>query len=172
MKIESINSQWLFNKAGFGVNPPLESGGFIRSGPGVSHPDIQFHFLKSLFADHGRKPDTFDVFQVVIIIMTFGVIINFFQTNIVPLRSQSKGSIVLQSNDPRQHPIIDLNYCSHEDDLPVFRKGIRFAREIFSQEAFDEFRGEEIAPGSNLQTDSHLDAFVREGVSFIIEFVN
>ncbi|PIO36433.1 hypothetical protein AB205_0135770, partial [Aquarana catesbeiana] len=39
---------------GDGATSHLETGGFIRSAPGVEHPDIQFHFLPSQVIDHGR----------------------------------------------------------------------------------------------------------------------
>lgn len=42
----------------------MESGGFIRSRPGVAHPDIQFHFLPSQVIDHGRVASKIEAFQV------------------------------------------------------------------------------------------------------------
>lgn len=50
---------------------------------------------------------------------------------------------------------------SHPDDWADFRHCIRLTREIFGQAAFDPFRGEEISPGSNVQSDDELDAFIR-----------
>ena len=41
------------------------------------------------------------------------------------------------------------------------RQCVRLTREIFGQPAFDQFRGPELAPGSDVQTDGQLDAFVR-----------
>lgn len=49
---------------GEGATAHLESGGFIRSEPGVPHPDIQFHFLPSQVIDHGRVPSTMEAYQV------------------------------------------------------------------------------------------------------------
>ncbi|MBN9065227.1 MAG: choline dehydrogenase, partial [Rhizobiales bacterium] len=45
-----------------------------------------------------------------------------------------------------------------------FRHCIRLTREIFGQRAFDDFRGEEIAPGANVQSDEELDDFIRAHV--------
>lgn len=36
------------------------------------------------------------------------------------------------------------------------------AREIFAQEAFDKYRGPELQPGSHVQSDEEIDAFVRQ----------
>lgn len=32
---------------------------------------------------------------------------------------------------------------------------------VFAQRAFDEYRGDEVLPGSRVQTDAEIDAFVR-----------
>ncbi|MNT45908.1 Oxygen-dependent choline dehydrogenase [compost metagenome] len=38
---------------------------------------------------------------------------------------------------------------------------MRLTREIIAQPAMDRFRGEELAPGPQVQTDEQIDAFVR-----------
>ena len=47
LKMVQIGLEWFWRQTGLGASAHLHSGGFIRSGPGVSHPDIQFHFLPS-----------------------------------------------------------------------------------------------------------------------------
>ena len=42
-----------------------------------------------------------------------------------------------------------------------FRHCIRLGREIFAQKAFDPFRAKEIQPGSDVQSDSEIDTFIR-----------
>lgn len=54
----------LFCFSGKGATAHLETGGFIRSQPGVPHPDIQFHFLPSQVIDHGRVPTQQEAYQV------------------------------------------------------------------------------------------------------------
>lgn len=49
---------------GYGATAHLESGGFIRSRPRVTHPDIQFHFLPSQVIDHGRVASKIEAYQV------------------------------------------------------------------------------------------------------------
>ena len=53
---------------------------------------------------------------------------------------------------------------SHESDWEDFRKSIRLVREIFSQKAFDPYRGEEIQPGANINSDKALNNFIKENV--------
>ena len=53
---------------------------------------------------------------------------------------------------------------SQPDDWRDFRHCIRLTREIFSQAAFDPFRGEEISPGKAVQSNEELDNFIRNHV--------
>ena len=50
---------------------------------------------------------------------------------------------------------------SHEQDWQEFRDAIRITREIMHQPALDQYRGREISPGVECQTDEQLDEFVR-----------
>lgn len=77
------------------------------------------------------------------------------------MRSPSRGRIKLKSRDPFEHPSILFNYMSTEQDWREFRDAIRITREIMHQPALDAYRGEEISPGKNLQSDAELDEFVR-----------
>lgn len=43
-----------------------------------------------------------------------------------------------------------------------FRESVKLSREIFTQKAFDPFRGPEVLPGPHVQSDAEIDAFVRE----------
>jgi choline dehydrogenase len=39
---------------------------------------------------------------------------------------------------------------------------VRLTREIFAQPAFDRYRGREIQPGEDVETDEEIDAFIRD----------
>jgi choline dehydrogenase len=80
------------------------------------------------------------------------------------MRSKSRGYVRLKSADPRDKPTIRFNYLSHPDDLEETRACVRLTREIFAQPAFDRFRGRELAPGAQVQTDAEIDAFVAQKV--------
>ncbi|MEM7524361.1 MAG: GMC oxidoreductase, partial [Pseudomonadota bacterium] len=66
--------------------------------------------------------------------------------------------------DPKDPPRILFNYMSEEQDWVDFRHCVRLTREIFSQPAFDPFRGREIQPGDDVRTDDEIDGFIREHV--------
>jgi choline dehydrogenase len=70
----------------------------------------------------------------------------------------------LASADPHDKPRILFNYLSEPDDWTEMRACVRLTREIFAQPAFDRYRGREIQPGSEVQTDEQIDAFVRDKV--------
>jgi choline dehydrogenase len=80
------------------------------------------------------------------------------------MRATSRGWIKLKSADPKAHPAIQFNYLQTEQDRWEFRTGIKLTREIFAQKAFDPFRGPELAPGPDVQSDSEIDAYARKKV--------
>ena len=143
-----IGVRWILAKDGLGSSNHFETGGFIRSRAGIRYPDIQFHFLpmavsydgSSLAREHG------------------------FQAHVGPMRSKSRGWVRLASSNPADHPRIFFNYMSHPDDWLEMRACVRLTREIFSQPAFERFRGREIQPGADIQTDDQIDAFIRKHV--------
>ncbi|RWD72614.1 choline dehydrogenase [Mesorhizobium sp.] len=141
-----IGAQWLFFKSGLGATNHFEAAAFVRSQAGVDYPDIQYHFIPAAVRYDGKSAAK-----------SHG-----FQAHVGPMRSKSRGSVTLRSPDPKAKPVIRFNYMSHPDDWSEFRHCIRLTREIFGQKAFDGFRGKEISPGSHVQTDDELDAFIRD----------
>lgn len=140
-----IGLEWLLFGTGLGATNHFESGGFIRSEAGVKHPDLQYHFLpmavrydgKSAAPGHG------------------------FQAHVGPMRPTSRGHVKLRDANPLTPPIIQFNYMSTEQDRKEMRAAIRLTREIFSQSAFDRFRGDELSPGPAVQSDAEIDAHIR-----------
>lgn len=141
-----IGAQWLFFKSGLGATNHFEAAAFVRSQAGVDYPDIQYHFIPAAVRYDGKSAAK-----------SHG-----FQAHVGPMRSKSRGSVTLRSPDPKAKPMIRFNYMSHPDDWSEFRHCIRLTREIFGQKAFDGFRGKEISPGSHVQSDDELDAFIRD----------
>jgi choline dehydrogenase len=77
------------------------------------------------------------------------------------VRPESRGEIRLASADPAAPPIIDQNYLAAANDLIGLREAIRITRKLFAQAAFDPYRGEELQPGSKVQTDEDFESFIR-----------
>lgn len=141
-----IGAQWLFFKSGLGATNHFEAAAFVRSRAGVDYPDIQYHFIPAAVRYDGKAAAK-----------SHG-----FQAHVGPMRSKSRGSVTLRSPDPKAQPVIRFNYMSHPDDWVEFRHCIRLTREIFGQSAFDAYRGQEISPGSHVQSDDDLDVFIRD----------
>ncbi|MBG1245102.1 GMC family oxidoreductase [Nostoc sp. NZL] len=75
---------------------------------------------------------------------------------------QNIGSVSLRSLDPKDAPMIQMNFLQSEADVQKLVAGIKLLRNLFGASAFDEFRGEEIAPGADKQSDTALVAYIRE----------
>ncbi|WP_040259677.1 choline dehydrogenase [Pseudomonas massiliensis] len=142
----AIGAEWMFNGTGIGASNQFEAGGFIRSRPEFAWPNIQYHFLPVAINYNGSN----------------GVKEHGFQAHVGSMRSPSRGRVRITSRDPRKHPSILFNYMSTEQDWQEFRDAIRITREIMAQPALDPYRGREISPGIDVQSDEELDAFVRE----------
>ncbi len=143
-----IGAEWLFLKRGDGTTNHFESCAFLRSSPGVDYPDIEYHFIPVAIRYDGKAAAK-----------SHG-----FQAHVGPMRSKSRGAVTLRSSDPNDNPKILFNYMSHEDDWRDFRHCVRLTREIFGQKAFDPYRGDEIQPGSHVQTDEQLNEFLKHHV--------
>ena len=142
--------KYLTTGTGDASNPPCVGGAFIKSQPNKEIPDIQIHYVSLALQDvHGRA----------------GVPQEHGFSNLVYLcRPQSKGYITLKSSDPNDDPLMYPNYFSVEQDLIDTRNGLREARRVFMQPVFDEYRGEELKPGKNIDIDNdhELDQWIRE----------
>lgn len=139
-----IGAEWLLFQSGLGATNHFESGGFIRSEAGVKHPDLQYHFLPMAIRYDGNSPAS----------------CHGFQAHVGPMRSTSRGHVKLRSGDAIQAPEIRFNYLSNEQDRKEMRAAIRLTREIFAQKAFDRFRGNEMSPGFDVQSDAQIDAHI------------
>ncbi|MCP6762154.1 MAG: GMC family oxidoreductase N-terminal domain-containing protein [Fischerella sp. CENA71] len=75
---------------------------------------------------------------------------------------QSRGSLTLRSASPHDPVVIRMNYLQSESDLQKLVAGIKIIRQLFNSSVFDDFRGEEVAPGVDVTSDEALKAYVRE----------
>ena len=143
--------QFMFFGTGAGTGNGLESGGFVKTRPDLEVPDVQLHLVNALMTDHGRvKADR-----------------HGFTVHICQLRPESRGFIGLRSANPYDHPLIQPNYLDKENDRITMREGVKIAREIIGQEAFDVYRGPEMMPGSDIRSDGQIDAWIRRNAETI-----
>jgi choline dehydrogenase len=136
-----------------GGGPAAYHGGeaqmLVKTRPDVVAPDLQYFMTNILYTNNGRT-----------IIDKHG-----FMTYFTLQRPGSRGTIKIRSADPALAPAIDLNYLDDPNDIATLREGIRISRQLFSQPAFDPYRGEEYQPGAACQSDADLEAYIRREVT-------
>jgi choline dehydrogenase len=143
-----IGAQWLFLRGGPGATNHFEGGGFARSNEDVDYPNLMFHFLPIAIRYDGSAP-------------TGG---HGYQVHIGPMYSDARGTVKIRSTDPNEHPALQFNYLSTEQDRREWVEAIRVARKILNQPALAPFNGGELSPGDKVQTDQEiLDWVGRDG---------
>jgi choline dehydrogenase len=118
---------------------------YTRSQMNAASPDLQFFFGPVQFLAPEYRVDAPG--------FTFAPIV---------VQPQSRGSVSLRSRNPEDLAVVRANYLQCEADLNVLLKGIELSRELVNTHAFDEFRGEELAPGASIKNKSELSEYIRQ----------
>jgi choline dehydrogenase-like flavoprotein len=119
-----------------------EIGGFVKTRPGLEHPDAQIGIgLYSMRpGDKGIVIDKHPGLNI----------IGYFT------RPQSQGEIRIQSADPDIRPIIEANHFSAEIDRITAISLFRWLRRLGQQPALREWIVEETDPGPHIETDDDI----------------
>ncbi len=141
-----IGAEWMFLRRGVGASNHFEAGGFIRSNDSVEYPNLMFHFLPIAIRYDGSQPAAEHGYQV----------------HIGPMYSDVRGTLKIRSRDPFEHPAMQFNYLSTENDRREWVEMVRAAREILEQPAFAPFSDGEISPGPGVETDEEILDWVAE----------
>lgn len=128
-----------------------EAGGYLTVMADAKAPDLQFHFAPGYFIQDGAGNPAGHGFTLLP-----GVV-----------GTRSVGQLRLASADPAAKPLIDPGYMSDPRDVAVVLEGIRIARKILMSAAMDPYRGEEVFPGAEVQSDAALGAYIRENTQSI-----
>jgi choline dehydrogenase-like flavoprotein len=134
-------------RKGFLGNNIVESGGFVRTAPGLDRPDIQHIFAPT----HQGKPGR---------LLAWG---HGYRITTVLLHPKSRGRVGIASARAGDAPVIEPNFFSDPggSDMANLIRGIKDARRILMAPAFDSYRGPAVWPAENVQTDVELEDFVR-----------
>jgi choline dehydrogenase len=122
-----------------------EGGAFWYADTEQRSPDIQFHFLPGAGLEAGVPP-----------VAGHGCTLNSCH-----LRPRSRGSVRLQSADPRTPPLIDPNYWAEPYDFEMSLRGFALTREIMAQPALRRYVKHEHLPGAEARTRQDLEAYAR-----------
>jgi choline dehydrogenase len=140
--------EWLLGGTGVASSNHFEVGGFIRSKPGLTHPDLQYHFIPAIVTgqleihpEHG------------------------YQAHCGTMRPESRGEVRLTSADIFDAPLIDPNFLATKTDIEDMRAGVRHTVEILEQSVMkDSFALRRFKPTEeelDLSDDDAVDAWVR-----------
>ena len=144
-----IGLRWFLFHDGLGATNHYEAGAFIRSRAGVEHPDLQLTLLPfGLGGDQAQ--DEVSIGQ------------HAFSTHLDLMRPTSRGRLTLHSAEPHEYPRLLFNYLATQEDVDTMMRGLKLVREIHTQPALSGFRGEELAPGSDVFSDAEIEAWIRE----------
>lgn len=72
----------------------------------------------------------------------------------------SQGRIYIASDDPFTPPVIDPQYLSHNADTVLLREGLKLARKIGNTAPLSSALGDEVTPGSAVQSDDDWDTWL------------
>ena len=126
-----------------------EIGIFTPTEEGLDLPDLMMHYGSVPFDMHTRRqgyptsPESFALTPNV-------------------THARSRGTVRLRSIDYRDKPKVDPRYFTDEEghDMRVAVAGIRKAREIVAQSGMDAYRGRELFPGEDVQSDEEIADYV------------
>ncbi len=133
---------YLLRRKGWLTTNYVEAGGFAST-TNSDKPDIQFHFVPGYRSHRGR-------------LFEWG---HGYAIHTCVLKPKSIGQLTLS---PSKELEIDYNFLEDEQDAKVLIDGIRYARKILADNEFTPFRGKEMLPGEECQTDEQLMDYVRE----------
>lgn len=125
------------------------AGGFVRSDPRLSRPDIQLTFHGWSFIGRTRKGVVTHPFPG-------------FSVNAAHLRPDARGTVRLKTPDPLTPPEIRFNYLRTSYDIEAPRSAMRIIRKIASQPALAPYIAGEVTPGPEAKTDAELEQVVRQ----------
>jgi choline dehydrogenase len=138
--------RYALTRRGFLALPSSPVLVFLRTRAELEAPDVQLHFI----------PFAIENFKKRRLAREPGITIAMCQ-----LRPESKGSIHIISPDPTSAPEIIFNFLSATIDRETLVAGVRETRRIVETKAMDDFRGTEVSPGCDVQSDDAILDYIR-----------
>ena len=147
--------KWALFARGHLTSLPVSALAHIRTKEGLAQPDIELLLGRIAPEAHmwfpgWRKPNG-----------------AYLGCRVILLHPESRGRVSLRSGDAADKPMIFHDYFAHEMDLVTLREGVRAARRVYGTEPLADMIGDEIYPGTEIQTDEEIDAYIRQTASTI-----
>ena len=119
---------------------PSQLGAFAKSSADAASANLEFHVQPVSLDKFGDPPHPFPAFTA----------------SVCNLRPESRGFVRIQSADALQHPVIQPNYLSTEQDRRVAVESLRLARRISAADALAKYHPQEFMPGPSYESDDAL----------------
>lgn len=127
-----------------------ECGGFLKSVPGLSAPDLQLHFGFAVVEDHGKR-------------LHWGT---GFSCHVALLTPKSRGSVRLESAEPMHPPEIDPNFFGEADDLERMVTGFKLTRRLMDAPSLRALRQKDLVT-DKVETDDQIRDVLRDQVDTV-----
>jgi choline dehydrogenase-like flavoprotein len=135
-----IGLEYMLNRSGPMSMAPSQLGGFAKSRPDLSTPDLEYHVQPLSLPAFGQPLHDFPAITA----------------SVCNLRPESRGTVNIISPNPKDAPEIRPNYLSTEGDRRVAVDSIRLTRKIMAQTPLARYAPEEFMPGPQAQSDEDL----------------
>ncbi len=142
---------FLLRGRGLLTSTVAEGTAFLRTRSDLPAPDMQMHFGAAYFHNHGFDTHHSPAFAIA-------------PTLVAP---QSRGRIMLRTNDPAEKPSIVGNHLTEQADMDAMVAGVEVAREIAAQDALSAVRGREIHPGDDVSDRAGIERALRQETELI-----
>ncbi|HUF82068.1 MAG TPA: GMC family oxidoreductase N-terminal domain-containing protein [Burkholderiales bacterium] len=142
--------RYALRRDGFFATPSVTATAYARTRDGLACPDLRLQI--GLASGTGRlsisRETGLDAFSG-------------FHLGGYFLYPQSRGSVHIQSPDPRDQPRIRANYLAEAVDRDTTVRAMKLLREIASRAPLEAFIARETRPGANVQHDDELLDYAR-----------
>jgi choline dehydrogenase len=128
-----------------GWNNHGEAIGLLRSDPALDSPDLQV-----IFSDVPVASPLLDSPE------------QGYTIRVAVMRPRSCGTVRLSGAEAGAAPVLNPNYFGDDHDVTTMVAGLHLAHEIGRAGALDPWRGQQVAPGSGMDDDAGLRAYVRK----------
>ncbi len=122
-----------------------QGGIFARTRAELASPDVQFHIILFSADRPGQPLHRFPGFTA----------------SVCQLRPESRGTVLIKTPRPEDHPAIAANYLATETDRRCIVDGLKLARRLSRTEALQPYVAEELEPGPGQASDDDLLAYAR-----------
>lgn len=122
-----------------------ETGGYIRTLPELSKPDVQWHFMIAPGDDHGRKRHWGQGYAL----------------HACALRPHSRGTVTLASAKAEDAPVIDPHFLGDPRDMAIMVRAYRASQALLHSSPFASVRGKPLVPEPAVDDEAAIEQFIR-----------